>query len=103
MSASIYTVNKGIGKPIEFKGLKAQYIWYLGGGVLGLLITFALLYLCGVHPFACLAFVLALGVGLFGSIYRLSHRYGAHGLLKKRARRALPRVLKANSRQLFIR
>lgn len=33
MSNSVYQINKGINKPIEFKGLKAQYIWYLGGGL----------------------------------------------------------------------
>ena len=32
MSNSVYKVNKGINKPIEFRGLKAQYIWWLGGG-----------------------------------------------------------------------
>src|SRR4029450_6697341 len=27
MSTSVYKINKGINKPIEFKGLKARYIW----------------------------------------------------------------------------
>ena len=27
--SSVYTINKGVNKPIEFKGLKAQYIAYL--------------------------------------------------------------------------
>jgi len=27
--SSVYKINKGINKPIEFKGLKAQYIAYL--------------------------------------------------------------------------
>jgi hypothetical protein len=31
---SVYKINKGINKPIEFKGLKAQYIGYLGIGIL---------------------------------------------------------------------
>ena len=44
MGNSVYSVNKGINKSIEFKGLKAQYIWYLGGGVVALLILFAILY-----------------------------------------------------------
>ncbi|HMT97439.1 MAG TPA: DUF4133 domain-containing protein, partial [Ferruginibacter sp.] len=33
MSNSVYQINKGINRSIEFKGLKAQYIWYLGGGL----------------------------------------------------------------------
>jgi hypothetical protein len=42
-----YSINKGINKPIEFKGLKAQYIGYLGGGLGYLLVLFAILYLIG--------------------------------------------------------
>lgn len=45
MSNSVYPINKGINQSIEFKGLKAQYIWYLGGGVVGLMILFAILFL----------------------------------------------------------
>ncbi|MDB5129720.1 DUF4133 domain-containing protein, partial [Mucilaginibacter sp.] len=36
-----YQINKGINRPIEFKGLKAQYIGYLGSGLVALLILFA--------------------------------------------------------------
>ncbi len=43
--SSVYAINKSINKPVEFKGLKAQYIWYLGGGLLFLLILFAVLYI----------------------------------------------------------
>ena len=50
MSNSVYQINKGINKPIEFKGLKAQYIWYLGGGLVALLIVFAIIYICGITP-----------------------------------------------------
>ena len=38
MANSVYQINKGINRSIEFKGLRAQYIWYLGGGVVALLI-----------------------------------------------------------------
>lgn len=29
-----YPVNKGIGRPVEFKGLKAQYLFLFAGGLL---------------------------------------------------------------------
>ncbi|HEU4791365.1 MAG TPA: DUF4133 domain-containing protein, partial [Flavobacterium sp.] len=45
MSNSVYQINKGINQSIEFKGLKAQYIWYLGGGVVVLMILFAVMYI----------------------------------------------------------
>ncbi|MDR1120103.1 MAG: DUF4133 domain-containing protein, partial [Dysgonamonadaceae bacterium] len=31
-----YPINKGIGKPAEFNGLKAQYLFIFAGGLLGL-------------------------------------------------------------------
>src|SRR4051812_23212639 len=47
----IYQINRGVNKPIEFKGLKAQYIGYLGGGLVVLLILFAILYLIGLSVY----------------------------------------------------
>lgn len=101
MSTSVYTINKGINKPIEFKGLKAQYIWYLGGGLLALLILFAVLYICGVHTFICLGLVLFSGTVLFLHVYRLSHTYGQYGMMKKAAKRSIPSVIKIYSRKTF--
>lgn len=101
MAISIYKINKGINKPIEFKGLKAQYIWYLGAGVLALLILFILLYITGIHPIACLALVGSAGSTLVIQIYRLSHAYGEHGLSKKMAYRQVPHAIRIKSRAVF--
>lgn len=99
---SVYKINKGINKPIEFKGLKAQYIGYLGIGVILLLIIFAVLYISGVNMFVCLGLILLLGTLLFMGIYRLSDTYGQHGLLKKLARRNIPEYLICRSRKIFL-
>jgi hypothetical protein len=101
MSVSVYMINKGINKPIEFKGLKAQYIWYLGGGLLVLLILFAVLYICGLNPFVCLGTILGLGTTLFMYVYRLSHKYGEYGMMKKVAKRSIPKRIRVVSRKLF--
>lgn len=101
MATSVYTINKGINKPIEFKGLKAQYIWYLGGGLLALLILFAILYICGVNTFVCLAIIIVAGTALFIHVYKLSHKYGEHGMMKSVAKRSVPRVVKNYSRKTF--
>jgi len=103
MSNSVYTINKAINKPIEFKGLKGQYIWYLGGGLVGLLLLFAMLYICGVNPFICLVLILLIGIGLFMQVYRLSHKYGEYGMMKKIAKRGIPQSVKVYSRKTFIR
>jgi len=102
MSTSVYAINKGINKPIEFKGLKAQYIWYLGGGLLGLLIAFAVLYISGVNTFVCLALIVAGGTGLFMYVYKLSHKHGQYGMMKAVAKRSIPAQVKSYSRQPFI-
>jgi len=40
-----YPVNKGIGRPVEFKGLKAQYLFLFAGGLLSAFILFVILYM----------------------------------------------------------
>jgi hypothetical protein len=94
MNTSVYQINKGINKPIEFKGLRAQYIWYLGGGLVALLVLFAIIYICGVNIFICLALIVSLATALFMYVYKLSRTYGEHGLMKKVARKGVPKVIK---------
>ena len=101
MSNSVYQVNKGINKSIEFKGLKAQYIWYLAGGLIGLLILFAVMYIIGLNTFICLGIILIAGSGWFVYIYRLSNTHGEYGMMKKLARRSIPATIKSNSRKVF--
>lgn len=101
MNTSVYTINKGINKPIEFKGLKAQYIWWLGGGLLILLIVFAIIYICGVNSFVCLGIIVIAATGWFMQVYKLSRKYGEHGMMKSIARRSIPEVVKVYSRKVF--
>ena len=101
MTNSVYKINKGINKPIEFRGLKAQYIWYLGGGLVILLILFAILYVIGVNTFFCVGIIVILGTGLFMHVYTLSDKYGEHGLMKKVAKRGVPDTVKSYSRKVF--
>lgn len=100
MANSVYKINKGINKPIEFKGIKAQYIWYLGGGLLLLLVLFAALYLLGANTYATLIIVVDFAIGLFVWIRRLSNKYGEHGMMKKAAGRAMPGLIKCQSRMI---
>lgn len=102
MTNSIYSINKGVNKSIEFRGLKAQYIWYLGGGLIGLLILFAILYVTGVNTYVCLIIISSAGGFLFTWVYRLSNTYGEHGMMKKAAKRMLPKVIRCNSRRVFM-
>lgn len=100
--STVYNVNKGINKPLEFKGLKAQYILYLGAGLVGLLLLFAVLYLTGVSPYLCIAVVGGCGAVLISRMYALSHRYGAHGWMKKAAYHQVPAAVCGRSRKCFL-
>jgi hypothetical protein len=99
---ALYHINKGINKPIEFKGLKAQYIGYLAAGLVMLLIGFAILYLLHTPVTVCLVIIAGLGSLLFYQVFKLSHRYGEHGLMKKSAKRYLPRYVQFTSRNIFL-
>ncbi len=102
MGNSVYLVNKGINKSIEFKGLKAQYIWYFGGGITVLLIVFAIMYIIGINSLICIAIILIAGTILVIKLYALSNTYGEYGMMKKLARRSVPKVIKSKSRSAFF-
>jgi len=102
MGSSVYSIHKGIGKPIVFKGLRAHYIGWLGGGIVGLLLLFAVLHVIGVNAYICLGVILPAGGGMIGYVYRLNNRYGQYGMMKAAAKRKVPKVLRCKSRKVFI-
>lgn len=102
MANSVYQINKGINQSIEFKGLKAQYIWYLGGGVVTLLIVFAAMYIIGLPTYLCIGIILTAGTFLVMKIYGMSNKYGEHGLMKALARKQVPKLIKSRSRKIFM-
>ena len=101
MANSIYQINKGINKAIEFRGLKAQYIGYLAVGLVLLLILFAVFYVAGLPLFLCLPLIGGLGTLLFVMVYKYSHKYGQYGLLKKAAKKSLPACIRFRSQKIF--
>ena len=98
----VYTINKGVNRPIEFRGLKAQYIYHLVGTVIGVVLGFAVLYIAGVSPYICLPLTLGLGGFFVRRVYRMSRTYGQYGLMKRSARKNVPGALRARSRKCFI-
>lgn len=102
MNNSVYQINKGINQSIEFKGLKAQYIWYLGGGVVVLMILFAIMYIIGLPSIICIGFIAIAGTLLVFKIYKMSNQYGEYGMMKALAKKQIPKCIKLYSRELFI-
>ncbi|MDI9604861.1 MAG: DUF4133 domain-containing protein [Bacteroidota bacterium] len=89
----VFEINKGVGRGVEFKGLKAQYLFIFAGGLLGMFILVVILYLAGVGQLLCIAIG---GVGatfLVWKTFDLNKRYGQHGLMKIAARKNHPRYL----------
>ena len=88
-----YPINKGIGRSVEFKGLKAQYLFIFVGGLLALFVLFVILYMVGTDQWICI------GIGVTGAsvlvwqTFALNARYGEHGLMKLGAARSHPRYL----------
>ena len=82
-----YGINKGIGKSVEFRGLKAQYLFIFAGGLLAVFVVFVILYMAGVDQWVCIAFGVAAASVLVWLTFRLNARYGEHGLMKLLAAR----------------
>ena len=83
-----YPVNKGAGNPVEFKGLKSQYLFVFAGGL-----AVVILYLAGVDQWICIPFGSISGGLLVWVTFRLNARYGEHGLMKLLAEKRHPRYL----------
>jgi hypothetical protein len=90
---SDYSINKGIGKPAEFKGLKSQYLFIFAGGLLGLFVVFVVLYMAGINQWICIGFgVISTLILVYGTFY-LNSKYGEYGLMKMQAERNHPRYV----------
>ena len=88
-----YPVNKGAGNPVEFKGLKSQYLFVFAGGLVTVLLAVVILYLAGVDQWICIPFGTVSGGLLAWAVFRLNARYGEHGLMKLLAEKRHPRYL----------
>lgn len=88
-----YPINKGIGRSVEFKGLKAQYLFIFAGGLLLLFVLFVIMYMIGISEWFCIGFGAVSATLLVWLTFRLNGKYGEHGLMKLGAVRSHPRYL----------
>ncbi|WP_079243862.1 DUF4133 domain-containing protein [Chryseobacterium indologenes] len=88
-----YHINKGIGRTVEFKGLKAQYLFIFSGGLLGILICIMVMYMAGVNTYLCLILGGVSSGLLTGQTFALNGKYGEHGLMKLGARKRHPKYI----------
>ena len=98
-----YTINKGIGASVEFKGLKAQYLFIFAAGLLSVFVVFVILYMVGIDQWVCIGFGVIAASVLVWITFNLNQKYGEHGLMKLMASRQHPRYLinRKNAHRLF--
>lgn len=102
MSNTIYSINKGINKPLEYRGLKAQYIGYLAGGLIADLMLFSIMYIAGMNSYIAIIIGVSFGGLVFFYVYKLNNKYGQYGWMQKRASGNVPTVIKSHSRKFLI-
>lgn len=88
-----YPINRGIGKSVEFRGLKAQYLFIFVGGLLALFILFIVMYLIGINEWICILFGITDTGLLIWLTFSLNIKYGEYGLMKVQATRSHPRYI----------
>ena len=88
-----FEINKGVGRTVEFKCLKAQYLFLFAGGLLAVFILVVVLYLCGIYQIACLVIGVVCASLVVWQTFTMNRKYGQYGLVKKGAVRMHPRNL----------
>ena len=90
---SEYQINKGVGRSVEYKGLKAQYLFIFAGGLLAMFVVFVIMYIVGISQWFCIGFgVIATSI-LVWLTFHLNAKYGEHGLMKLSASKYHPRYI----------
>lgn len=88
-----WNINKGIGSTVEFKGLKAQYLFGFAGGLLLVLILVMVLYLADVNMYICLSVGCISASLIVWKTFSLNNKYGEHGLMKLGAKSKHPKYI----------
>lgn len=88
-----YSVNKGIGRNAEFRGLKSQYLFVFAGGLLGVFVIFVIMYMIGIPQWFCIGFGVVSALVIVWATFRLNAKYGEYGLMKMQARHNHPRFI----------
>lgn len=95
-----FNINKGIGRPAEFKGLIAQYLFIFVGGLLAVFVVTVIIYMIGVPQMICVGFGLLSGSVLVWATFHLNGKYGQYGLMKVQATKNHPHYI-SNRRRII--
>lgn len=88
-----YAINKGIGRSVEYKGLKAQYLFIFAGGLLALFVVYVIMYISGVSQWFCIGVGVTAASALVWLTFHLNAKYGQYGIMKLTAVKYHPRYI----------
>lgn len=88
-----FNINKGVGRSVEFKGLKAQYLFIFAAGLLGILVIVMIMYMIGSNSILCISFGTTASSLLIWQTFTLNAKYGEHGLMKVTSKKRHPRFI----------
>ena len=95
-------INKGIGKPVEFRGLKGTYLYLAAGIVVSSILLSLILYgLFAINTYLATLIVVSFALGGIWFCMRLSAKHGVSGLIKLEATRNQPKAILISSVQPF--
>ena len=88
-----YQIHKGVGKSVEFRGLKSQYLLIFAVGLLAIFFVVIVLFMVGVNNLFCIVFGLIAASVLVWLTFKLNRVYEEHGLMKLFANKHRARFL----------
>ena len=94
-------INKGIGKPVELKGLKGSYLYLATGIVFCSLLLALVLYGLKVNAYLITVVVLTITLGGLWYCMRMSAKHGIWGLTKQEATHSQPKAIIFSSAKPF--
>lgn len=95
---SDFEINKGVGREVEFKGLRAQYLFIFAFGLLAVFVVFVIMYTAGIGQWTCIGCGVSAATAVVWLTFSLNRRFGSHGLMKLLAARQHPRRILSRKR-----
>ena len=95
---SDFEINKGVGREVEFKGLRAQYLFIFAFGLLAVFVVFVIIYPAGIGQWPCIGLGVSAATAVGWLTFSLNRRFGSHGLIKLLAARQHPRRILSRKR-----
>lgn len=69
-----FEINKGVGREVEFKGLRAQYLFIFAAGLLAVFVMFVIMYMAGIGQWICIGFGVSSATVLVWLTFTLYHK-----------------------------